>query len=95
MKKIVTILIGILCLISQQISAQQMNKPSTLGIAHLPLWEQAMCVNNPNVFEVDELYRNYYLFKYLRKIYMKTEGSNLDNSYNKKRDKVIVPLKKV
>lgn len=39
---------------------QQLKKPSSTEIASLPLWAQRMYESDPNVFEVDALYENYY-----------------------------------
>jgi len=39
---------------------QQMDKPSQFEINQLPEWAQKMYDENPNVFEVDSLYVNYY-----------------------------------
>lgn len=92
MKKIVTILIGIFCLISSQISAQQMNKPSFLEIAQLPLWAQTMYENNPNVFEVDELYRNYYSSNLFEKSYHTQYYKRWRKSVNNRIDENGFPI---
>lgn len=40
--------------------SQQMDRPSDYEISQLPQWAQLMYGANPNVFEVDSLYRSYY-----------------------------------
>lgn len=40
--------------------AQNLQKPSATEIQSLPLWAQKMYGENPNVWEVDALYKNYY-----------------------------------
>lgn len=42
------------------LNAQVLQKPSISEIAEQPLWVQKMYENNPSVFEVDSLYKNYY-----------------------------------
>ena len=39
--------------------SQGMYKPSAYEIERLPLWAQKMYGENPNVFEVDSLYKSY------------------------------------
>lgn len=53
--------IALLCLCLTGIArAQNMYKPSSFEISTLPLWAQKMYGENPNFFEVDSLYRDYY-----------------------------------
>ena len=40
--------------------SQNLQKPSATEIQSLPLWAQKMYSENPNVWEVDALYKNYY-----------------------------------
>ena len=45
---------------SVYVNAQKLNKASTLDQKNAPIWVKKMYGDNPNVFEVDELYRAYY-----------------------------------
>lgn len=45
---------------SVYVNAQKLNKASTLDQNNAPIWVKKMYEDNPNVFEVDELYRAYY-----------------------------------
>jgi photosystem II stability/assembly factor-like uncharacterized protein len=57
MKHLLSIL---LCLLVASSYAQNLQKPSTVEIQSLPLWAKKMYGDNPNVFEVDALYKAYY-----------------------------------
>ncbi len=49
--------------------AQPMYRPSQYEISALPIWAKKMYGANPNVFEVDSLYRNYYRVQKFEKSY--------------------------
>jgi photosystem II stability/assembly factor-like uncharacterized protein len=49
--------------------SQNLQKPSPLEIQSLPLWAQRMYGENPNVWEVDSLYRLYYKNEAFQKSY--------------------------
>lgn len=55
-----TILLGTFFCFIFNAGAQLMHKPSAYEIAGLPLWAQKMYGEQPNVYEVDSLYRMYY-----------------------------------
>lgn len=59
MTKILLFTAMALCL-SIHVAAQNLQKPSSSRIATLPLWAQKMYGDQPNVFEVDSLYKSYY-----------------------------------
>lgn len=62
----------ILCfLASVQFNSQAQNykKPSSYEIAHLPEWAQVMYSEQPNVYQVDALYRAYYRTHEFEKTY--------------------------
>lgn len=47
-------------LVCENLMAQRMYRPSDFEISTLPLWTQKMYSLNPNVWEVDNLYKSYY-----------------------------------
>src|SRR5262245_32821420 len=59
MKKILILLIFCFCA-GNYANAQRMLRPSQYEIDRLPVWSQKMYGLNPNVYEVDSLYKNYY-----------------------------------
>ncbi|MFM7768370.1 MAG: WD40/YVTN/BNR-like repeat-containing protein, partial [Bacteroidota bacterium] len=50
-------------------TAQNMYKPSAYEIQRLPRWAQVMYSDNPNLFEVDSLYRDYFSKNTFEKTY--------------------------
>jgi photosystem II stability/assembly factor-like uncharacterized protein len=58
MKKILATLLTFI--IGLVVNAQQISKPSMAEISTLPQWAQQMYGDNPNVYEVQQAYQNYY-----------------------------------
>lgn len=58
--KVIFSLSFLLLMIPFNYFSQGMEKPSAIEIATLPQWAKAMYAENPNVFEVDELYFAYF-----------------------------------
>ncbi|MFM7823841.1 MAG: hypothetical protein ACKPB3_08715, partial [Bacteroidota bacterium] len=50
-------------------TAQNMYKPSAYEIQRLPRWAHMMYSDNPNLFEVDSLYRDYFSKNTFEKTY--------------------------
>jgi len=59
----------ILCILTHSLYAQLPDKPSPASIASAPVWAQAMYVDNPNVHQVDHLYKAYYRQHNFKKSY--------------------------
>ena len=60
MKNMKILLFAFCLILSFVSSAQLLQKPSAIEIKTLPEWAQKMYGENPNVYEVDELYKSYY-----------------------------------
>ncbi|MBM3418628.1 MAG: hypothetical protein FJY17_06890, partial [Bacteroidetes bacterium] len=61
MGKINILIISILNIfISNYTLAQNLQKPSPVEISALPLWAKTMYSENPSIFEVDQLYKEFY-----------------------------------
>ena len=58
MKRI--LVIAIVALFSTNNWAQNLLKPTQTEITSLPTWAQLMYSDNPSIFEVDNLFREYY-----------------------------------
>jgi photosystem II stability/assembly factor-like uncharacterized protein len=63
------LLCSVLLLFNTILFAQNLQKPSQSEISSLPLWAKAMYSDNPSVFEVDDLYREYYTKNAFNKTY--------------------------
>ena len=63
------LLCSVLLLFNTILFAQNLQKPSQSEISSLPLWAKAMYSDNPSVFEVDDLYREYYTKNAFKKTY--------------------------
>jgi photosystem II stability/assembly factor-like uncharacterized protein len=71
-------------IIYQEVISQNLQKPAISEIQTLPMWCQKMYEENPNVWEVDELYKNYYrvnLFvkNYHTQYYKRWKKRNVNN----------------
>ncbi len=63
-------LISLLLFVSTSVVySQNLQKPSVAEISILPEWAQKMYGDNPSVFEVDQLYKNYYRIHEFKKNY--------------------------
>jgi photosystem II stability/assembly factor-like uncharacterized protein len=67
MKKI--LVIAIVALFSTNNWAQNLLKPTQTEITSLPTWAQLMYSDNPSIFEVDNLFREYYKINNFKKTY--------------------------
>jgi photosystem II stability/assembly factor-like uncharacterized protein len=63
------LLCSVLLLFNTILFAQNLQKPSQSEISSLPLWAKTMYSDNPSVFEVDDLYREYYTKNAFKKTY--------------------------
>jgi photosystem II stability/assembly factor-like uncharacterized protein len=68
MRNFLFVIISILCF-SLVASSQIMYRPSATEIKTLPAWAQEMYSENPNVFKVDVLYKDYYRTHEFEKTY--------------------------
>ena len=60
MNQLRLLFVGMILCASFSLDAQLMHKPSQTEIDSLPLWAQKMYSSEPNLFEIDSLYANYY-----------------------------------